>query len=207
MSPRAGGCPRRPRAPKSRNTIATAISMVFRLTADLSCDSSIAAPSIWTPIAAPATWREEARFLHEVVVQLLVLRHPVRVLLAGQRGLVEGALLDEFLPLRRLAHLLEQRHVEIDLVRRHAAGHEDAAQHQVFDVEAHLLAGRDVAPRHVLGDLFLVGHALRCRTRTAGERCRRATAPRPRSGCSPWSRRACRPAAWRPRRRPCTGCR
>src|SRR3546814_8746751 len=32
--------------------------------------------------------------------------------------------------------------------------HEDAAQHEVLDVDARLLAGRDVAPGHVCGDLL-----------------------------------------------------
>jgi hypothetical protein len=49
-------------------------------------------------------------------VHLLVLAQPVDVGLARQRGVVEGALLHELLPVGRGAHLLEQVDVEGDLV-------------------------------------------------------------------------------------------
>ena len=91
---------------------------------------------------------------------LLLLRHPFLERFAVQRRLVERGLLHEFLPIGSLADLLEHVHVEVDLLLRDPGRHEDAAQHLVLDVEPHLLAGRDVVPRHVLGDLGGVGHAL-----------------------------------------------
>src|SRR5262245_57986713 len=74
---------------------------------------------------------QEARGLHQLDVPLLFLRHPVGVRLALEGGGVEGALLDVVLPLGRLLHLLQQVDVVRDLVLADAAGHEDAAQHQV----------------------------------------------------------------------------
>src|SRR5215213_3981742 len=84
--------------------------------------------------------RDEARGLHERDVARLFARYPLGVLLAFEGGRVERA-------------LLHQIDVVGDLVRAHAAGHEDAAQHQVVDVEALLLAGGDVVPGHLVGDL------------------------------------------------------
>src|SRR5712671_1322016 len=104
---------------------------------------------------------DELGALHQRQVAGFLARYPVGVLLALQRGRVERALLHQLLPLRRLLHLLEKIGVVGHLVLAYAAGHEDAAQHQVIDVQALLLAGRDVGPGLLVGDLFLVRHALR----------------------------------------------
>src|SRR3546814_15244977 len=50
--------------------------------------------------------------------------------------------------------LLQQPDVVVDGLLLHVGRHEDAAQHEVLDVDARLLAGRDVAPGHVCGDLL-----------------------------------------------------
>src|SRR4051794_30374992 len=50
---------------------------------------------------------EEPGFLHEAVVHLLGVLHPLQVFRAGHEGLVERAVLHELLPVGRLAHLLE----------------------------------------------------------------------------------------------------
>src|SRR5262245_16874829 len=64
------------------------------------------------PFPARLGLREEAGFLHQVVMRLLGRSDPFREFVATHEGLVEGAILHELLPLRRLAHLLEQIHVE-----------------------------------------------------------------------------------------------
>ena len=81
---------------------------------------------------------QEARFLHQVVVELVVRGHPGLELVAGHEGLVEGAVLHELLPVVGGHHLLEQIDVEGDLLGLHAGRHEDAAQHLVLGVDARL---------------------------------------------------------------------
>src|SRR5687767_7649784 len=113
-------------APKTKKAIATPASHArIEPTARPGCPSSrIAIPrllSLEAPGRRPGAGRrllgrEEARFLHEVHVQLLGLRDPLGVVLADHRGLVEGAVLHELLPLGRLAHLLEEIRVELHLV-------------------------------------------------------------------------------------------
>src|SRR5256885_2792796 len=103
--------------------------------------------------------RQESRFLHEHDVPRLLARHPGFVILSAQRGLVERPLLEKTLPLGGLANLLEQVDIELNLIGRHAAGHENPAQHQVLDVEASFPASGNIVPGHRLGDLRLVRHA------------------------------------------------
>jgi hypothetical protein len=104
---------------------------------------------------------EEAGFLHQLLVALFFLLDPGGVFGAGHESLVESAVMHELLPLRRLTHLLEQIDIVVGLLLGDARRHEDAAQHHVFDVDALALAGRDVAPRHVAGDLVLDRQRLR----------------------------------------------
>ena len=78
------------------------------------------APTRRGACAAHYLARKPASFISCLCVALGLLE-PVAELGAGHRGRVEGALLHEVLPVRRLAHLLEQVDVERDLVRRHAA--------------------------------------------------------------------------------------
>src|SRR5215475_3419730 len=115
---------------------------------------------------------EEARALHQLAVTLLFLVDPLGVVVAGHEGLVEGAVVHELLPLGRFAHLLHEIDVVVNLLLGGAWRHEDAAQHQVLDVEAGRLAGRDVAPRLVAGDLVGDRQVLRVehaeRTQLAG---------------------------------------
>jgi hypothetical protein len=100
---------------------------------------------------------DEAGFLHERAVHLLVLAQPVEELLAGQRGLAEGALVHELLPLGRGTHLREEIEVVLGLIGRHARRHEDAAQHHVLRRNAGRRTRRQVAPGLRGGDLVLVG--------------------------------------------------
>src|SRR5688572_21379482 len=51
---------------------------------------------------------DEARRPHERDVARFLARHPLGVLLAGERGLVECAALHQVLPFRSRAHFLEQ---------------------------------------------------------------------------------------------------
>ena len=90
----------------------------------------------------------------------LLLGQPGAEGLAGQGCGVEGPLLHQLTPLRRLPHLDQQRLVEGHLLRLHPGRHEDAAQHQVFDVEAGLPGGRDIGPARGLGHLLGPGQAL-----------------------------------------------
>src|SRR6266478_6333296 len=109
--------------------------------------------------ARPILPRQEARFLHEHDVPRLLARHPGFVFLPGQGGLVERALLQKALPIGGFPHLLQQVDVVLFLLVGHTTGHENAAQHQVLDVEPGILARGNVVPGHRLGDLCLVGHA------------------------------------------------
>jgi hypothetical protein len=60
--------------------------------------------------------REEARFLHQPVVELVGRVDPLGVLLARQEGVVEGTLLHELLPVVGRHHLLEKIGIEGDLL-------------------------------------------------------------------------------------------
>src|SRR5438132_164519 len=112
-----------------------------------------------SPRVRPILLRQESRFLHEHHVPRLFARHPGFVFLPGQRGLVERALLQKALPIWSFPHLLQQVDVVLFLLLGHTTGHENAAQHQVLDVEPGILALGNVVPGHRLGDLRLVGHA------------------------------------------------
>src|SRR5258706_14570003 len=85
--------------------------------------------------------RNEACGLHERDMARLFARHPLGVFLAFERSRVEGALRHQLLPVRRLLDLLQHVDVVGDLVLPHAAGHENAAQHQVLDIQPLALAG------------------------------------------------------------------
>src|SRR3954469_22090699 len=104
--------------------------------------------------------RNEARRLHEIAMTALLLRDPLGVLLAFERSGVVGPLLHQLLPLRCLLPLTQNVDVVAPLVLAPAARHEDAAQHEIVDVKALLLASGDVAPRHLLRHLLLVRHVL-----------------------------------------------
>src|SRR4051812_16102860 len=84
------------------------------------------------PIALLLLPVDEAGGFHQGDMARLFLRDPVGVLLAFEGGGVERALLHELLPLGRGLHLFQQVDVIGDLVLRDAAGHEDAAQHEVI---------------------------------------------------------------------------
>src|SRR4029453_18425706 len=101
---------------------------------------------------------DEAGFLHQRLVLAFGLRHPVGVLLAGHERVVEGAFLRVLLPFGELSHLLEHLDEVIDLLLCDAGGHEDAAQHQVLNVEALRLAGRNFLPRLRRRHLRGIGH-------------------------------------------------
>src|SRR4051812_15553178 len=124
---------------------ATAISALFWLNA-ARVSPCVSARGSWEPALIRALPRgalvagEEFGFLHELLVARFLFRHPVGVLLALERGRVERALLHELLPFGRLLDLVQEIDVVLDLLRRGAAGHEDAAQHQIVDLETLLLA-------------------------------------------------------------------
>src|SRR5688572_32054237 len=119
-------------APKMKKSAATASSALFRRNAGLS--------------ALMLLPRDKAGGFHELNMPRFLARDPVGVLLAGERGGVERALLHQLLPLGRRHHLLEEIVVVAHVLGLHARGHEDAAQHEVIHVEPGLFAGRDVAP-------------------------------------------------------------
>ena len=114
---------------------------------------------------------------------LLLGLDPLGVIGAGQEGRVERAALHEFLPFGGGADLLEEIDVVLDLVLGGLGRHEDAAQHQVFDVETFRLAGRNVLPALAVRDRLVIGHWLGRRTRRAAAACRHAIARPPRSDC------------------------
>src|SRR5215472_1963281 len=142
------------RIPNSRITTATPISTARTDAAERSSPFSTSNLLDATAPAAgiaPAAERlrlpgQEPRFLHEEDVPRFLASDPGFVLLAGEGCLIERALLEEVLPFRRLANLLHEVDVVLHLVRGHASRHEDAAQHEVLDVEARLLAGGDIVP-------------------------------------------------------------
>src|ERR1044072_8485993 len=55
---------------------------------------------------------EEARFLHQVAMAGLFLLDPLGVVSTRHEGLIERTVVHQLLPLRRLAHLLEQIDIE-----------------------------------------------------------------------------------------------
>src|SRR3954464_10171901 len=151
-------------APRSRKMPATTTSALLCRNARWPAPVAVSDPRGPSLIPAPPRCRllaagEELRLAHQRNVALFLFRHPVGVLLAFERGGVERALAHELLPLRSLLNLAQELHVVVDLVLAYAARHEDAAQHHVVDVEALLLASRDVAPG-LVGDLVFVRHAL-----------------------------------------------
>src|SRR6187431_680457 len=99
---------------------------------------------------------EEAGGLHQILVPLFFVRDPAEIFFPGHEALIEGAVAHQLLPLIGLAHLLEQVDVVVHLVGSHARRHEEAAQHQVLDIDARRLAGRNAVPGKVAGDLVLV---------------------------------------------------
>src|SRR3989442_12382716 len=105
------------------------------------------APGACLPGSAIALLRDETGFLHKSSMLGISVLHPIGVLLARHERVVERGFLGEFLPVGKLAHFLEDIDVVVDLLLRHARRHEEAAQHQVFNVEALRLARRDVLPR------------------------------------------------------------
>src|SRR5215218_1876391 len=117
---------------------------------------------------------KEAGILHQRLVTLLLGLDPFGVVSSGQEGRVESAAFHEVLPFGRGADLLEQLDVIFDLVLGGPRRHEDAAQHQVFDVEALRLAGGNVLPALAVGDLLVIGHRLRVEY---AERAQLAAAP------------------------------
>src|ERR1041385_2528083 len=154
------------RAPKRNMTTATPISTALTDAAERCCSLSIPSsirpsrnPGFWPPRARgvrPILPRQESRFLHEHDVPRLLARHPGLVFLSVQGSLVERPRFEEARPLRGRTHLLQQVHVELDLLGGHPARHENPAQHQVLDVEAGVLARGNVVPGHRLGALRLV---------------------------------------------------
>src|SRR5215831_4933767 len=104
------------RIPKSRIATATPISTARTEAADRSplfSTSIVLERNRTRRRASPAAGRpplsgEEPRFLHEKDVARFLARDPGLVLLAGERRLVERALLQEIFPLRRLANLLHK---------------------------------------------------------------------------------------------------
>src|SRR5687768_1098468 len=116
-------------APKTKKSAATASSALLWRNAGLS------AFGLGSIVVVPSLPRDEAGGLHQLHVAGFLARHPVAVLPADERGGVEGALLHQLLPLRRRHHLLEKIGVVLHLVGLDARRHENAAQHQVVDVE------------------------------------------------------------------------
>src|SRR6187401_2117086 len=64
-----------------------------------------------------ASGGEEARFLHQSAVLIVRGQEPVGVAWAAHGRVLEGARLDELLPLRQRPHALEQVGVECHLLR------------------------------------------------------------------------------------------
>src|SRR4029077_7328861 len=124
-------------------TAAKPISTALTDAAERCCSLSIPWPI--RPSRNPGFWtrlpllRQESRLLHEHDVPRLLARHPSLVFLSAQGSLVECPRFKEALPVGGLAHLLQQVHVVFELLGGNPAWHEDAAQHQVFDVEAGVL--------------------------------------------------------------------
>src|SRR5438132_12637155 len=101
---------------------------------------------------------EQAALRHQVLVQLLVLLHPLGVLGASDEGGLQRPFLQVLLEVRRFVHLLQQIHVPLDGLLRHSRRTEDPAQHLVVDVgPQRFLDGGDVLPGRV-GDAGSVEH-------------------------------------------------
>src|SRR5262245_49979786 len=77
-------------------------------------------PARGRPLPGSSAGGQEAGFLHQVVVELVVGFHPLAVLVARHEGLVECAILHELLPVVRRHHLLEEVDVEGDMLGLHA---------------------------------------------------------------------------------------
>src|SRR5690606_29541046 len=102
-----------------------------------------------TRAAQGSLLRREAGFLHQRLVLLLVLLQEPDEVVSGEVLAVQRLPGDVFLPLGRLADLLQHVRVEGCLLLAGTRGQEEAAQHLVLDVVAGVLAGGNVRPRLV----------------------------------------------------------
>src|SRR3954447_6142802 len=114
--------------------VASVISSSTRILAREQATGGVAPPALLRGLSSVRLC-EEARFFHQVAVTVLFLLDPLGVFRAAHEGLVEGTVPHQGLPLRRLAHLLEQVDIERHLIGCGVRCHEHAAQHQVLDVE------------------------------------------------------------------------
>src|SRR5262245_20398190 len=80
--------------------------------------------------------RQEAGLFDQLLVPLLFGGDPFGVVVPSHEGGVESAGLHELLPVGRGAHLVEEVDIIGDLILGGLRRHEDAAQHQILDVEA-----------------------------------------------------------------------
>src|SRR5688500_13045806 len=110
-------------APTRKKSAATTISALFWRNAGLPSP-----PCVMNDLLFAG---DETCGLHERDVARLLLRHPVGVLLAGERGGVERAFFHQLFPFGRRHDLLEEVDVILDMLLAHARCHENAAQHEV----------------------------------------------------------------------------
>src|ERR1041385_6060445 len=118
--------------------------------------SLIASPNCGIRSAGSVRLGQEAGFLHQAFMPLFGIGHPLAVLIACHESLIESAVIHQLFPVRRFAHLLEQVNIVRDRLFAYTWRHEEATQHQIFNIQPLRLAGRDVVPRHVARDLVLV---------------------------------------------------
>src|SRR5712691_732787 len=103
---------------------------------------------------------DETRLGHQLPVERIILLEELQHVLTSEKDRLERLLFHVVLVFGGLRDLLEQIDVERGLVGRDLAGEEQGAQHQILDVEAFFLAGRNVVPRQVAGNLGLIFDAL-----------------------------------------------
>src|SRR4028119_1115162 len=98
---------------------------------------------------------DDPAFLLENLAVLGIVRGDEALqLLTGQEAVGLGCTLYVFLPLRRLAHLLENTSIERHRLRGYTTRQPHGARHlELIDGNASFLAGRDVRPPHGRRDL------------------------------------------------------
>src|SRR4029453_16260335 len=100
-----------------------------------------------TTSAARMLFLEQPAFVHQVAGELFILLHPFDVLRATGERRVERAVFVVFFQLRSFVDFFEETDVPLDRILGHVGRAEDAAQHQIMDVDAQgLLAGRNRLP-------------------------------------------------------------
>src|SRR5262245_22631946 len=103
--------------------------------------NSISSEAVTTS-AARILFLEQPALGHQFTVELFVLLDPFDVFRAGSESWLERSVFQVFFKLRSFVDFLEKTDVPLDRILRHVRWAEDAAQHQIVNVDTHGFFGR-----------------------------------------------------------------